>query len=238
MAEKLTTKTFTFALIILVTFLGFTFQIKPAMAHCEVGLDLPCGDACGDDGDEEATEGETCEEGGRCRSERLGGELICTLDEADAVVRVDFGTECRLEEEGRSCGPEGETNLGTCEREAAGSAAIRCNPPSGTATDKDKDKDETPATLKPRPLANPLGTSSVAEIIARLISIITGVSGSIALLVFVYGGIQWLIAGGEPGKIEAGRKAMVWAVVGLIIIFGSYAILSFLFRTIGASSLL
>lgn len=230
MTVKSMTKTFTFALIILMAFLSFTLQARPAMAHCDVDVDYECDeDFCDSEG--EPAVGETCN-GGSCQREDPDAALICS----DEVVRVDFDSECNAGENGRQCGPEDETNLGTCGRDPEGTERIICNRPAGETTDKDKD--ETPAALKPRLLANPLGTSSVAEIIARLISIITGVSGSIALLMFVYGGIQWLIAGGDPGKIEAGRKAMVWAVVGLIIIFGSYAILNFLFRTIGASSLL
>ena len=50
---------------------------------------------------------------------------------------------------------------------------------------------------------------------------IFGISGAIALLMFIYGGFLWLTSGGAPGKIEDGRKIMVGTVVGLVIIFGA-----------------
>lgn len=49
------------------------------------------------------------------------------------------------------------------------------------------------------------------------------------LLVFVYlvlGGIEYITSGGEKGKTEAARNKITAAVVGLIILASSYAILT------------
>ncbi|MEA3248928.1 MAG: TrbC/VirB2 family protein, partial [Patescibacteria group bacterium] len=83
-------------------------------------------------------------------------------------------------------------------------------------------------------LPNPLGTGSIPELLARIITIFTAIAGSVALLMFVYGGIMWLSSGGNKERIETGKKAVVYAVIGLAIIFGSYAILRALFTAIGA----
>jgi len=53
-----------------------------------------------------------------------------------------------------------------------------------------------------------------------------GILGSIALLVFVYGGFMWLISGGNEQRIETGKNAMLYSVIGIFIIFASYAIIS------------
>ena len=42
-------------------------------------------------------------------------------------------------------------------------------------------------------LSNPLGTTDLRIIIGRIISALLGVSGAIALLMFVWGGFQWIL---------------------------------------------
>lgn len=85
-----------------------------------------------------------------------------------------------------------------------------------------------------RKLTNPLGEgTTIQTLIGRAINIFTGVSGSVALLMFVYGGFLWLTSGGSTDKIAKGKKVFMWSTVGLLIIFGSYAILRALFQALG-----
>lgn len=77
-------------------------------------------------------------------------------------------------------------------------------------------------------LPNPLGTTNAAVIIGRIIAVLTGFVGGIALLVFIYGGFQWLTALGNPEKIKKGRDIMLWAILGIAIMFGSYIVARFI----------
>jgi amino acid transporter len=88
-----------------------------------------------------------------------------------------------------------------------------------------------PAKIFAAELYNPLdpsgtGDVTITTIIGRLISAILGVTGSIALLMFVYGGFLWLISGGEAEKVKKGKEVMKWAVLGLVVIVGAYMIVS------------
>lgn len=87
-------------------------------------------------------------------------------------------------------------------------------------------------------LDNPLGKgrTEIAEIVGNAINKAMGVMGSLALVVFVYGGFRWLTAAGNAESVEAGTGAMVWATIGIFIIFASYAILQLVFNVIGAQS--
>ena len=78
-------------------------------------------------------------------------------------------------------------------------------------------------------------SGDIPSLVGRAIRIFTGISGSIALLMFIYGGFLWLTSGGSPEKIKKGKDVFVWSVIGLAIIFGSYAILNTLFGAIGAA---
>lgn len=71
-------------------------------------------------------------------------------------------------------------------------------------------------------LFNPLGTTSIQAVIARLIKALLGLSGSIALLMFVWGGFLWLSSRGETKQIEKGKETIKWATFGLVIIFTAY----------------
>ena len=81
-------------------------------------------------------------------------------------------------------------------------------------------------------LPNPLGTTDIKELIARIISIVLGLIGAIALALFVYGGLVWMTSGGSPNRIKQGKDILIWAIVGLVVIFTSYIILNFVFQTL------
>lgn len=79
-------------------------------------------------------------------------------------------------------------------------------------------------------LPNPLSTDDPRVFIGQIIKAILGASGSIALLMFVYGGLVYLTAQGESERIQRAKNTLVWAIMGLAVIFGSYAFLTYLFR--------
>lgn len=60
------------------------------------------------------------------------------------------------------------------------------------------------------------------------------------LLVFgflIMGGIEWITSGGEKSKTESARNKITAAVVGLVILAASYAILQLMLKFLGFSSL-
>ena len=61
-----------------------------------------------------------------------------------------------------------------------------------------------------------------------------------ALLVFGYlimGGIEWITSGGDKTKTEGARNKITAAVIGLIILAASYAILIIILNFLGFSNL-
>ncbi|MFA6393583.1 MAG: pilin [Patescibacteria group bacterium] len=65
------------------------------------------------------------------------------------------------------------------------------------------------------------------------VQLIFGLAGSLALLFFIYGGIMWVISGGNPDRVKKGQDALKNAVIGLVIIFTSYMIINFVMTTLG-----
>jgi len=61
-----------------------------------------------------------------------------------------------------------------------------------------------------------------------------------ALLVFSYliwGGIEWITSGGDKSKTESARNKITSAVIGLIVVAASYAILTLALNFLGFSDL-
>ena len=85
-------------------------------------------------------------------------------------------------------------------------------------------------------IENPLSNNvtDFRVILSNLINAGMGILGSVTLLVFVYGGFLWLVSAGSPEKIKKGSQAMLWAVIGLFLVFGSYAIMGIVLQGIGA----
>jgi len=83
-------------------------------------------------------------------------------------------------------------------------------------------------------LDNPLGTDVTPQIfIGKIIKAILGIVGSLALVMFIYGGFNIMTAAGSPEKVEKGKQILIWATIGLIVIFTSYALVKFVFTSLG-----
>lgn len=71
-----------------------------------------------------------------------------------------------------------------------------------------------------------LGQGDIRTTIARVIRIILGFLGVIAVCFMLYGGFMWMTAGGSDRVGEA-QKIIVAAAIGLAIILSAYAVTSF-----------
>ncbi len=82
-------------------------------------------------------------------------------------------------------------------------------------------------------LTNPLGTCSIIEIISNVLDWLIIYSIPILALMILIGGFQILTAKDSPEKVSSGRKTIMYAVVGFIIILISKGIALILLNIIG-----
>ncbi|MFZ5364839.1 MAG: pilin [Patescibacteria group bacterium] len=110
-----------------------------------------------------------------------------------------------------------------------GTATLEVTPPAPGGA-----QSTTPADIiLPNFLAKTPGEQTdINVVIGRIIKSVIGVSGSIALAVFIYGGVLWMFSGGSEGRIDKGKKAMLYAAIGLAVIFLSYTLVSFVLRAL------
>lgn len=75
--------------------------------------------------------------------------------------------------------------------------------------------------------------SCFLELAVSISQFILGLTGSLALLFFVYGGFVFLTSRGASDQITKGKTILTQAAIGIIIIFGAYIGISFLTTAIG-----
>ena len=83
-------------------------------------------------------------------------------------------------------------------------------------------------------LPNPLGNDnpSIQILIGKIINAVLGIVGSLALIMFIYGGFTWMLAAGNQQAVQKGKDILTWATVGLIVIFASYALVNFVLTAV------
>lgn len=84
-------------------------------------------------------------------------------------------------------------------------------------------------------IGNELGLSqetNVKIVVARIIRVLLGFLGIVAVLIVLYGGFQWMTAAGNEERVSSARATLTAGLIGLVIILSAYAIASYIITTI------
>jgi hypothetical protein len=77
---------------------------------------------------------------------------------------------------------------------------------------------------------NPNSTSSRAAVGNIVLQLIAGsliyAAGPVAVLMIAIGGFRYVISHGDQTQMESAKKTITWAIIGLIVIIFSYAIVT------------
>ncbi len=58
--------------------------------------------------------------------------------------------------------------------------------------------------------------------------------GLIAVIMLIFGGIRYIISGGDQKKVTEAKNTILYAIIGLIIALLAYAIVNFVLNTLSA----
>lgn len=77
-------------------------------------------------------------------------------------------------------------------------------------------------------LINPLGDSgtTIPVVLTNVVNWLLGLAGILALLALVWGGIRYITALGNESTAAEAKKIITWAIIGLLVVGGSYAIIN------------
>ncbi len=214
-------KTFLTALFSLILILPFSFAkaadcdaLQEEELNCELNFDKAVEEGASLGADEDTVE-EYCDSEiaayDACKEEAA----METADSEDTDTSSGAVEDCTDAADcaDKDAGSTDSTSTADYYRETSGSSSST----SSSSTSKAQ------KTVK---LINPLGAGMTdpRDIIGNVIKGVLSIIGSIALLMFIYGGILWITSMGEPKKIQQGKDIITWCVLGLAIIAGAYVL--------------
>lgn len=92
----------------------------------------------------------------------------------------------------------------------------------------------TPKAGETTELTNPLKAESISEFLIAIVDVLLIFATPIIVLYIMYAGFKFVTAQGNPSEIESARTALLWAVVGGVIVLGAKLILEVIQGTIEA----
>lgn len=83
----------------------------------------------------------------------------------------------------------------------------------------------TPAVhAAPYGFPDPLNNADVPTLINRIVTQVLGIIGALFFIMFLWGGFQYMTAGGDAKKVGNARRTLVNTVIGMMIVASAYAI--------------
>ncbi len=81
------------------------------------------------------------------------------------------------------------------------------------------------------PLNNNINT--VSDLVSRLLTFLVPLSLVILLLVFIWGGYDFLLSGGNPQKVKSGKAKLTAGIIGIFLIISAYVLTKLLVSIFG-----
>jgi len=86
------------------------------------------------------------------------------------------------------------------------------------------------------PPAGSLGDICLLKIPQFIIQLIFIIGVLVAVAFLIYGGIKWILSGGDKQAVESARNHIVAAIVGLVIVAGAFVIIGVVFKLLGQTN--
>jgi hypothetical protein len=84
-------------------------------------------------------------------------------------------------------------------------------------------------------LNNPLsGVSTIPDAINKIVSIVIRVALPIIILFFIWSGLSFIFARGNPEKVKTAKNMFLFTVIGTLLILGAWAITNAIIGTVNA----
>ncbi|MDQ7815333.1 MAG: hypothetical protein RDU25_06055 [Patescibacteria group bacterium] len=94
--------------------------------------------------------------------------------------------------------------------------------------------DEVTAIQQKYKLEDPMGGKTVQQIVGRVIQQVLPAVGALFLIMFIYGGVLWMTAGGSGEKVKKATQTLVNAAIGMAIVVLAYILVNEVIVKLGA----
>ncbi len=79
------------------------------------------------------------------------------------------------------------------------------------------------------------GSSNQNDLMAQantIINVVIGVIGFVAVAFIIFGGVQYTISAGDPGKVKKAKDTILYGIIGLVVSMLAYAIVNFVLANV------
>ncbi len=134
---------------------------------------------------------------------------------------------------GASCDALHPCNTGfTCNNTSGKCEAVPSTPPAGTQTQSPSQSTGQNVTL-----VNPLGSGTdLPTLIKDLLQFVVQIGAVVVVFMLVYIGFLFVTAQGNEAKISQARAALMWTIIGALILLGAEAIAAGIQATVSSLS--
>jgi len=80
-----------------------------------------------------------------------------------------------------------------------------------------------------------LNANSIGPLVGAAVAFILVAAALIALFFLIWGGVRWIMSAGDKAKVDSARQTITAAIIGLIIAFLAFFILSLALSFFGLS---
>ena len=88
------------------------------------------------------------------------------------------------------------------------------------------------AQTKPN-VPNPTKGTNLGDILFDVINALLLFAGAVAVLFLIIGGFRYVVSTGNPEQVEAAKKTILYAILGLIIIFIAFVLVKLVQQYLG-----
>ncbi len=164
----------------------------------------------------------------QCQGEGLTGAQCCAKYPTDGICTGAVTS-------GNSAGTGGRASPGGSQTPAGGGRATSGGDqtPTNSLCDSAKFTYENGICL-PKPLVKGglADSSSLSDLIFKVLKLLLGLAGAIAVVLVVIGGFQYLTSAGNEEQAESGKKTLINAAIGLVVIILAYTAVNVLITAI------
>jgi len=73
---------------------------------------------------------------------------------------------------------------------------------------------------------NPVNENDLANVLFNVVNALLLFAGAVAVLFLIIGGFRYVVSTGNPDQVDAAKRTILYAVLGLIIIFVAFVLVT------------
>jgi lysylphosphatidylglycerol synthetase-like protein (DUF2156 family) len=83
---------------------------------------------------------------------------------------------------------------------------------------------------------NPVSGTDLGSVLSSVINALLLFAGAVAVLFLIIGGFRYVVSAGSPDQVEGAKKTILYAIVGLIIIFIAFVLVQLIQNYLGVTN--